>query len=75
MNYPQPLPFSTTWPMQESFVIPHQDVPPPLETRDPPPYPYPFMTNNPEPAERPRPSKQTRYLNSGTGSRQNSECS
>ncbi|KAJ0457310.1 putative six-bladed beta-propeller, TolB [Helianthus annuus] len=74
MNYPQPLPFSTTWPMQESFVIPHQDVPPPLETRDPSPYPYPFMTHNPEPTERPRPSKQTRYLNSGTGSGQNSEC-
>ncbi|KAI7751541.1 hypothetical protein M8C21_013400, partial [Ambrosia artemisiifolia] len=66
MHYPQPLPFSNTWPMQESFVIPHQDVPPPLETRDPPP--YPFMTNNnPEPAERPRPSKQTRYLNGGSG--------
>ncbi|KAI3776935.1 hypothetical protein L1987_46727 [Smallanthus sonchifolius] len=64
-NYPQPPPFSNTWPMQESFVIPHQDAPPPLETRNP----YPFMTNNPEPAERPRPSKQTRYLYG----RQNSE--
>ncbi|KAI3761940.1 hypothetical protein L1987_52363 [Smallanthus sonchifolius] len=64
-NYPQPPPFSNTWPMQESFVIPHQESPPPLETRNP----YPFMTNNPEPAERPRPSKQTRYLYG----RQNSE--
>lgn len=61
VNYPQPPPFSNTWPMQESFVIPHQDVPPPLETRNP----YPFMTKNPEPTERPRPSKQTRYLYGG----------
>ncbi|KAI7739696.1 hypothetical protein M8C21_019644 [Ambrosia artemisiifolia] len=63
MNYPQP-PFSNTWPMQESFVIPQQDAPPPLETRNP----YPFMTKNPEPSERPRPSKQTRYLSSGQNS-------
>ncbi|KAK9053988.1 hypothetical protein SSX86_025063 [Deinandra increscens subsp. villosa] len=66
MNYPQPLPFSNTWPMQESFLIPHQDAPPPLETRNP----YPFMTNNPEPAERPRPSKQTRYISGGQNSEQ-----
>ncbi|KAF5792137.1 putative six-bladed beta-propeller, TolB [Helianthus annuus] len=60
-NYLQPPPFSNTWPMQESFVIPHHDAPPPLETRNP----YPFMTKNAEPSERPRPSKQTRYLSSG----------
>ncbi|XP_071731102.1 uncharacterized protein [Rutidosis leptorrhynchoides] len=61
MNYQQPPPFSNTWPMQESFVIPRQDAPPPLETRKP----YPFTSKNSEPAERPRPSKQTRYLYSG----------
>lgn len=58
MNYQQAPQFSNTWPMQESFVIPHQDAPPPLEPRKP----YPFVSKNPEPAERPRPSKQTRYL-------------
>ncbi|KAK1432803.1 hypothetical protein QVD17_09704 [Tagetes erecta] len=63
-NYPQPPPFSNTWPMQESFVIPHQDAPPPLETQTP----YSFMTKNPEPMERPRPSKQTRYLSHGQSS-------
>ncbi|KAD4586662.1 hypothetical protein E3N88_24263 [Mikania micrantha] len=63
-NYPQPPPFSNTWPMQESFVIPRQDAPPPLETQNP----YPFMAKNPESAERPRPSKQTRYINGGEGS-------
>ncbi|KAD4887912.1 hypothetical protein E3N88_19984 [Mikania micrantha] len=63
-NYPQPPPFSNTWPIQESFVIPRQDAPPPLETQNA----YPFMAKNPEPAERPRPSKQTRYLNGGQGS-------
>ncbi|KAI3768700.1 hypothetical protein L2E82_19530 [Cichorium intybus] len=61
MNYQQPPQLSNTWPMQESFMIPHQDAPPPLET----PNPYPFTTKNPEPAERPRPSKQTRYLYNG----------
>lgn len=61
MNFPQPSPFSNTWPMQESFVIPHQDAPPPLEPRKP----YPFMTKNSEPGDRPRPSKQTRYLYNG----------
>ncbi|KAK9067277.1 hypothetical protein SSX86_014603 [Deinandra increscens subsp. villosa] len=59
-NYPQPAPFSNSWPMQESFIIPHQDAPPPLDSRNPYP-PYPFMTKNPETAERPRPTKQTRY--------------
>ncbi|XP_023765567.1 uncharacterized protein LOC111914057 [Lactuca sativa] len=54
MNYQQPPQLSNTWPMQESFMIPHQDAPPPLET----PKPY-------EPTERPRPSKQTRYLYNG----------
>ncbi|KAL4581636.1 hypothetical protein LXL04_006162 [Taraxacum kok-saghyz] len=58
MNYQQPPQLSNTWPMQESFVIPHQDTPPPpLET--------PFTTKNPESTERPRPSKQTRYLYNG----------
>ncbi|XP_076950493.1 uncharacterized protein LOC143623479 [Bidens hawaiensis] len=65
MNYPQPPVYSNTWPIQESFVIPHQDAPPPLETQNL--SPYPFMTSNPEPAERPRPSKQTRYLYGGSG--------
>ncbi|OMO88225.1 hypothetical protein CCACVL1_08515 [Corchorus capsularis] len=33
------------WPMQESFVIPHEDEPPPLDTRTPTPKrSYPFMT-------------------------------
>lgn len=50
MNYQQPPQFSNTWPTQESFVVPRQDAPPPLEPRKP---------------ERPRPSKQTRYLYSG----------
>nr|GEZ66345.1 zinc finger, CCHC-type [Tanacetum cinerariifolium] len=50
MNYQQPPQFSNTWPMQDSFVVPRQDAPPPLEPRKP---------------ERPRPSKQTRYLYSG----------
>lgn len=50
MNYQQPPQFSNTWPTQESFVVPRQDAPPPVEPRKP---------------ERPRPSKQTRYLYGG----------
>ncbi|KAJ9562564.1 hypothetical protein OSB04_007724 [Centaurea solstitialis] len=61
MNYQQPPQFPNSWPMQETFMIPHQDAPPSLEPRKP----YPFVTKNPEMTERPRPSKQTRYLYSG----------
>ncbi|KVH92763.1 hypothetical protein Ccrd_005200 [Cynara cardunculus var. scolymus] len=61
MNYQQPPQFPNSWPMQETFMIPHQDAPPSLETRKS----YPFVTKNPEITERPRPSKQTRYLYSG----------
>ncbi|XP_042025726.1 uncharacterized protein LOC121772617 isoform X3 [Salvia splendens] len=48
------------WPVQESFVVPREDEPPPLEAREPTPrknYPY-------KDAEKMRPSKQSRpYYN------------
>lgn len=49
-EYHQAHNVSNMWPMQESFVIPHGDEPPPpLESRAPTPHKaYPFMTNNPE---------------------------
>lgn len=40
---------SNSWPLQESFVIPDEDEPPSLETRDPTPKKtYPFMSKDPE---------------------------
>ncbi|KDP45381.1 hypothetical protein JCGZ_09630 [Jatropha curcas] len=48
-QYQQQLKHSNTWPMQESFVIPDEDEPPPLETRTPTlKNTYPFMTKEPE---------------------------
>lgn len=47
--YQQPSRHSNAWPMQESFVIPNEDEPPPLETRDTTPRKtYPFMTKDME---------------------------
>ncbi|KAL6631281.1 hypothetical protein ACP70R_028131 [Stipagrostis hirtigluma subsp. patula] len=37
------------WPVQESYAIPHDETPPPLDTRAPTPLKnYAFMTNEPE---------------------------
>ena len=42
-----------SWPMQESFVIPDEDEPPPIETRNPTPKrTYPFMTKDMEKSHR-----------------------
>lgn len=39
--------YSNGWPMQESFIIPNEDEPPPLETRTPTPQKtYPFVTKD-----------------------------
>ncbi|KAJ4850892.1 hypothetical protein Tsubulata_035636 [Turnera subulata] len=44
-QYQHPLQHSSSWPVQESFVIPDEDEPPPLETRAATPKKtYPFMT-------------------------------
>ncbi|KAK7316426.1 hypothetical protein VNO77_35451 [Canavalia gladiata] len=55
------------WPMQESFVIPHEDEPPSIETRTPTPREtYPIMTKELE--KPPQHFKQTRaYLNRWDG--------
>ncbi|KAI3452405.1 hypothetical protein Pfo_009070 [Paulownia fortunei] len=51
------------WPVQESFVIPHEDEPPPVETREPTPRKsYPFMTKD---MEKTRQFKQNRSYSSG----------
>ncbi|XP_059670176.1 uncharacterized protein LOC132315791 [Cornus florida] len=61
--YQHPTKQSNTWPMQESFVIPNEDQPPPLETRTPTTRKtYPFMTKDPE---KTRPFKQSRTFHSG----------
>ncbi|GMY13400.1 NHL repeat [Fagus crenata] len=53
-QYQQPNKHSNAWPMQESFVIPDEDEPPPLETtRNPTPKrTYPFMTKDMEKSHR-----------------------
>lgn len=40
-------PKHVSWPVQESYMIPNEDEPPPLETRDPTPRKsYPYMTKD-----------------------------
>ncbi|XP_071717365.1 uncharacterized protein [Rutidosis leptorrhynchoides] len=55
---------SNPWPVQDSYVIPDGDEPPPsIETRTPTPKKtYPFMTND---AEKMQQFRQSRYLYSG----------
>lgn len=44
-----PSKHGNTWPLQESFVIPQEDEPPPIDTREPTPRKsYPFMTKDTE---------------------------
>ncbi|KAL1538590.1 hypothetical protein AAHA92_27317 [Salvia divinorum] len=54
------------WPVQESFVVPREDEPPPLEAREPTPRKsYPYMAKD---AEKMRPAKQSRpYYNQWNG--------
>ncbi|KAK9063441.1 hypothetical protein SSX86_017311 [Deinandra increscens subsp. villosa] len=55
---------SNSWPVQDSFVIPDGDEPPPsIETRTPKKT-YPFMTND---AEKIQQFRQSRHLYSGLG--------
>nr|GEX13039.1 six-bladed beta-propeller, TolB-like protein [Tanacetum cinerariifolium] len=70
-NYPNQQPFrqdhkysSNPWPVQDSYVIPDSDEPPPsIETRTPTPKKtYPFMTND---AEKMQQFRQSRHLYSG----------
>ncbi|KAL2523363.1 NHL domain-containing protein [Forsythia ovata] len=45
-HYPRP-PKHVSWPVQESYMIPHEDEPPPIETRDPTPRKsYAYMTKD-----------------------------
>ncbi|KAL2500033.1 NHL domain-containing protein [Abeliophyllum distichum] len=45
-HYPRP-PKHVSWPVQESYMIPHEDEPPPIETRDPTPRKnYSYMTKD-----------------------------
>ncbi|XP_057769357.1 uncharacterized protein LOC130989394 isoform X2 [Salvia miltiorrhiza] len=52
----------SAWPVQESFVVPREDEPPPLEAREPTPRKsYPYMAKEPE---KTRQAKQSRpYYN------------
>ncbi|XVE83931.1 hypothetical protein DITRI_Ditri16bG0128400 [Diplodiscus trichospermus] len=46
-QYHQPTIHSSGWPTQESFVVPDEDEPPPLDTRTPTPKrSYPFTTKD-----------------------------
>ncbi|KAL6547264.1 hypothetical protein OROMI_022985 [Orobanche minor] len=49
-QYKQQFKYSNTWPVQDSFIIPDEDEPPPsIETRTPTPRKtYAFMTKDPE---------------------------
>lgn len=63
-SYPYQSRHGNAWPVQESFVVPREDEPPPLETREREPTPrksYPYSVKDPE---RSRQSKQSRnYYN------------
>ncbi|XP_057983449.1 uncharacterized protein LOC131168187 isoform X2 [Malania oleifera] len=49
LEYQQPFKHSNAWPLQESFEIPDEDEPPPLETRTPTPKRnYPLMVKDPD---------------------------
>ncbi|XP_019183051.1 PREDICTED: uncharacterized protein LOC109178012 [Ipomoea nil] len=62
-NYPYPHKQPNPWSMQESYVIPREDEPPPLEPRDPAPRkPYPYVSKD---LERTRHFKQSRSNNYG----------
>ncbi|KAF5958855.1 hypothetical protein HYC85_006080 [Camellia sinensis] len=57
-HYQQPSKHSNAWPMQESFMIPHEDEPPSIEPRTPTPMQtYPFMSKE---VEKPRHPKRSR---------------
>ncbi|XP_047966258.1 uncharacterized protein LOC125210722 [Salvia hispanica] len=56
--YQQQLKYSNAWPVQESYVIPHEDEPPFIETRAPTPKKtYAFMTNDSEKMQQLRQSR------------------
>ncbi|XP_042066376.1 uncharacterized protein LOC121809685 [Salvia splendens] len=56
--YQQQLKYSNAWPVQESYVIPHEDEPPSIETRAPTPKKtYAFMTNDSEKMQQLRQSR------------------
>lgn len=62
-QYQQQLKYSNAWPVQESFVIPDDDMPPSIETRTPTPKKtYAFMTND---SEKMQQLKQSRAFYSG----------
>ncbi|KAL3526435.1 hypothetical protein ACH5RR_011091 [Cinchona calisaya] len=62
-HYHHPSTHSNAWPMQESFVIPDEDEPPSVESRDPTPRKvYPFMAKD---MEKSRHFKQSRSYYSG----------
>ncbi|XP_042058029.1 uncharacterized protein LOC121802422 [Salvia splendens] len=56
--YQQQLKYSNAWPVQESYVIPHEDEPPFIETRAPTPKKtYAFMMNDSEKMQQLRQSR------------------
>ncbi|XP_057774628.1 uncharacterized protein LOC130993661 isoform X2 [Salvia miltiorrhiza] len=56
--YQQQLKYSNAWPVQESYVIPHEDEPPSIETRAPTPKKtYAFMTKDSEKMQQLRQSR------------------
>lgn len=62
-HYHHPPKHSNSWPMQDSFVIPDEDEPPSVESRDPTPRKvYPFMTRD---MEKSRHLKQSRSYYDG----------
>ncbi|KAI3462991.1 hypothetical protein Pfo_019654 [Paulownia fortunei] len=58
-----PSKHGNAWPLQESFMIPHEDEPPPIERREPTPRKsYPFTTQD---MEKSRQFKQSQSCDSG----------
>ncbi|KAG6426382.1 hypothetical protein SASPL_110605 [Salvia splendens] len=56
--YQQQFKYSNAWPVQESYVIPHEDEPPSIETRAPTPKKtYAFMTKDSEKMQQLRQSR------------------
>ena len=56
--YEQQFKYSNAWPVQESYVIPHEDEPPSIETRAPTPKKtYAFMTKDSEKMQQLRQSR------------------
>jgi hypothetical protein len=57
----------SSWPVQESYAIPHDETPPPLDTRTPTPRKnYAFMSKEPEKIHHIRPGRPQQYSSGWT---------